>query len=142
MEIKIPREVRKYQESIFFGLSLRQFLCSVIAIGISVFAYFSLHKYLGTEGVTWICIFVAFPVASLGFISYHGMTLEHFIWAYIKSEWLMPKKLIFFADNYMYMSYSFVEQTNAKERKKNKKEKRNEYVKHIPKNKESRKREL
>lgn len=123
MEIKIPREVRKYQESIFFGLSLRQFLCSVVAIGISVFAYFSLRKYLGTEGVTWICIFVAFPTASLGFISYHGMTLEHFIWAYLKSEWLMPRKLIFFADNYMYMSYGLVEKANAKERKKNKKRK-------------------
>jgi hypothetical protein len=30
IEIKIPKEVRDYQESIFFGLSLRQLLFSLL----------------------------------------------------------------------------------------------------------------
>jgi len=117
MEIKIPREVRRYTESIFLGLSLRQFICSLLAVGISVTAYFSLKDYLGTEGVTWICIFVAFPLASLGFIKYHGMNLETFIWVYLKSEWLLPKALFFSADNYMYMSYQHYKAINSKKRR-------------------------
>ena len=31
MEVKINKEIRKFSESIFFGLSLRQFIFSVIA---------------------------------------------------------------------------------------------------------------
>ncbi len=43
MEVKINREIRDYQESIFFGLNLRQLVFSVLAIGI----YFGLNNILG-----------------------------------------------------------------------------------------------
>ncbi len=105
MEIKIPREVRKYKESIFFGLSMRQFFCSAVAVGIAILAYFGLRQYLGNEGVSWVCIIVALPVALIGFLTYHEMTLEYFILAWIKSEWLMPKQLYFKSDNYMFIAY-------------------------------------
>lgn len=105
MEVKIPREVRKYQESIVFGLSMRQFICSAVAVGIAVLAYFGLRETLGNEGVSWVCILVALPVALIGFVTYHEMTLEHFVWAWIKSELMMPKRLWFASDNYMYMAY-------------------------------------
>jgi len=105
MEVKVPKEVRKYHESIVFGLSMRQFICSAVAVGIAVIAYFGLRQYLGNEGVSWVCILVALPVALIGFVTYHEMTLEHFIWAWIKSEFLMPKRLYFKANNYMYMAY-------------------------------------
>ena len=36
MEVKIPKEIRDYQESIFFGLSTRQFICSLLAVGVAV----------------------------------------------------------------------------------------------------------
>ena len=36
MEVKVPKEIRDYQESIFFGLSTRQFLCSLLAVGVAV----------------------------------------------------------------------------------------------------------
>lgn len=105
MEVKVPKEVRKYHESIVFGLSMRQFICSAVAVGIAVLAYFGLRQYLGNEGVSWVCILVALPVALIGFVTYHEMTLEHFIWAWLKSEFLMPKRLYFKAENYMYMAY-------------------------------------
>ena len=31
----------------------------------------------------------------MGFVKYNGMTAEQFVWAWIKSEFLMPKKLMF-----------------------------------------------
>lgn len=43
MEVKINREIWDYQESIFFGLNLRQLVFSVLAIGI----YFGLNNILG-----------------------------------------------------------------------------------------------
>lgn len=105
MEVKIPREIRKYKESIMLGLNMRQFICSAIAVAIAVIAYFGLREVLGNEGVSWMCILVALPIALIGFVTYHEMTLEHFVWAWIVSELLMPKQLYFKSDNYMYMAY-------------------------------------
>lgn len=36
MEVKINREIRNYTESMFFGLSLRQFVFSLLAVGVAV----------------------------------------------------------------------------------------------------------
>jgi hypothetical protein len=102
MEVKINREIRDYTESLFFGLSMRQFIFSVLAIGVDIGLYSGLKNVLGKETISWICILGAFPFAALGFIKYHGMSAEQFLWAYIKSEFLIPKKLIFYPVNVYY----------------------------------------
>ena len=53
MEIKIPKEVRDYHETIFFGLNTRQFICSLLALGVAVGVYFLLRPLLGTEEIGW-----------------------------------------------------------------------------------------
>ena len=65
MEVKINREIRNYSESIFFGLSMRQCIFSVLAIAVAVGLYFLLKPYLGTETLSWVCILGAFPFAAL-----------------------------------------------------------------------------
>ena len=100
MEVKINKEIRNYTESMFFGLSLRQFIFSVLACGVAVGLYFLLRPYFGTETLSWMCILGAAPFALTGFVKYNGQTCEKFIWAWFKSEFLMPKKLIFRADNF------------------------------------------
>ena len=101
MEVKINREIRNYTESMFFGLSLRQFIFSILAIGVAVGLYFLLKPYVGTETVSWMCILGAAPFSALGFITYHGMTAEQFIWTWLKSELLEPRQ-IRFEDNNIY----------------------------------------
>ena len=102
MEVKINKEIRNYTESMFFGLSLRQFIFSVLACGVAVGLYFLLRPRFGTETLSWVCILGAFPFAAMGFIKYNGMTAEQFVWAWLKSEFLMPKKLMFLPDNLYY----------------------------------------
>jgi len=99
MEVRINKEVKDYQESIFFGLSLRQFLFSLLAVGVAVSVYFGLRGVVGTSEVGWICILAALPFAMCGFFKYNGMPAEKFISAFLRSEYLMPKKLTFKADN-------------------------------------------
>ena len=99
MEIKINREVRDYTESVFFGLSLRQLAFSVVAILVAVAIYFLLEPRFGIEMVSWMCILGAAPFAAMGFVKYNGMNAEQFIRAWVRSEFLMPKKLMFSADN-------------------------------------------
>ena len=102
MEVKINREIRNYTESIFFGLSMRQFFFSVIACGVAVLLYFLLKSHFGIETLSWVCILGAAPFAVLGFITYNGMTAEKFIYAWIKSEILIQKQLTFKPVNFYY----------------------------------------
>lgn len=93
MEIKINREIREYTENMFFGLSLRQCIFSLLACGVAVAIYFLLKPYVGVETMSWLCVLGAAPFGAFGFIRYHGMYAEQFVWAFIKSEILMPKHL-------------------------------------------------
>ena len=102
MEVKINREIRDYTESMFFGLSLRQFVFSLAAVAVAVGVYFLLKPRLGMETVSWVCILAAAPFAALGFIRYNGMTAERFLWAWLRSEFLIPKRLMFKATNIYY----------------------------------------
>ena len=102
MEVKINKEIRNYTESMFFGLSLRQFIFSVLACGVAVGLYFLLRPRFGTETLSWVCILGAFPFAAMGFIKYNGMTAEQFLWAWLRSELLEPKELRFEASNLYY----------------------------------------
>ena len=102
MEVKINREIREYTESMFFGLSLRQFIFSLVSCVVAVAVYFILKPLLGLETTSWVCILAAVPFAALGFIKYNGMTAEQFLWAVIKSEILMPKHLTFDNGDYYY----------------------------------------
>jgi len=95
MEVKINKDVREYTESMFFGLSLRQFIFSFIALIVAVVIYFWLKPHFGTETVSWMCVLGAAPFAALGFINYHGLNAEQLLWAWLKSEIIEPKKLIF-----------------------------------------------
>lgn len=102
MEIKIPKEVRQHKETIFFGLSARQFFCAVAAVGLAVGVYLSLDSVIGKETASWICILAAAPVALAGFFNYNGMTLEQFAWAFLKSEILCAGKRRFISKNFYY----------------------------------------
>ena len=102
MEIKIPKEVRQHKETIFFGLSARQFICAVAGVGLAVGVYLGLGPILGKETASWLCILAAAPVAIAGFFSYNGMTLEQFVCAFIKSEFLCAGERRFISGNFYY----------------------------------------
>ena len=90
MEIRINREVRDYHETIFFGLSARQFGCALGAVAVAVGAYFLFREVVGKETASWLCMLCAAPLAAAGFFRYNGMTLERFLWAVIKTKSCAP----------------------------------------------------
>lgn len=102
MDIQINKEFRDYSEKIYFGLNMRQLVFSVLAVGVAVGSYFPLRPYLSMETLSWLCIILAAPFAALGFVTYNGMTAEQFLWAWIKSEVLTPKRLVFKAEDSLY----------------------------------------
>lgn len=98
MEVKINKEIRDYQESMFFGLSLRQCIFSLLAVAAAVGVYFAAHDAVGFD-VGWICILAAAPFAACGFVKYHGLTAEQFVVVWFRSEFLAPERLACVPEN-------------------------------------------
>ena len=71
MEVKINKEIRNYTESMFFGLSLRRFIFSVLACGVVRGSDFR-PTTVRTGNLSWVCILGAFPFAAMGFINTTG----------------------------------------------------------------------
>ena len=114
MEIKFNREIRNYNETMFFGLSMRQFFFAIAAVGIAVLLYFLLKDSFGVETVSWMCILGAAPFAAMGFITYHGMTAEQFLWVWFRSEILEPKVLYVKHNNAWYELMKEVKKSDPK----------------------------
>lgn len=93
-EIKINKEIRDYTESIFFGLSLRQSIFSIIACIIGTGIYFLFNNKLGTEMTSWLCMLGAAPFAALGFIRFQGMYTEDIVKTALYSFLLSSTNLI------------------------------------------------
>ena len=119
MEVKINREIREYTESMYFGLSLRQFIFSVLACVVAITAYFISRPLVGLEVASWLCVIVAFPFAVMGFVKYNGMPAEKFFIAWFKSEFLIPKRLTFRNSNVYYNLLEEGRKVKRKERRKN-----------------------
>lgn len=94
LEVKVNKEIRDYTESMFFGLSMRQFVFSFLACSAAVGSYFLFRPVLGTEITSWICVLVATPFAAIGFVKYNGMPAEKFFAAFVKSQFRIPRVLV------------------------------------------------
>ena len=81
LSVKIPKEIREYQEKIIFGLSLRQLLCTSLAVilalatywlGIYVFAY-------QRSVVEYLVIAQSIPLMAIGFFKKNGWYAEKYL---------------------------------------------------------------
>lgn len=66
---------------------------------VAVTVYFLLRGVVGEGEIGAVCVLAAFPFALCGFFRYNGMNFEHFIIAFIRSELLYPKQLVFQSEN-------------------------------------------
>jgi len=143
MEVKINKDIRDFTENIFFGLSMRQFIFSISACVVAVILYFLLKPFFGIETLSWVCILGATPFAVLGFVKYNGMNAEKFVAAWIKSNFIIPKKLTFKAQNIYFelfkpiidLKQGIVKPQNKKKEKKNLKPKKDKLNKKRGRNK-------
>lgn len=93
MEVKINREIRHYTEAVFFGLSLRQTIFSILACAAAVGTYFFFNSTFGTTVLSWLCVLSAMPFVLFGFIQYEGMNLEEFIYYWLRYTVYVPQNM-------------------------------------------------
>lgn len=99
INVRIPEEIRKYKAKIAFGLTARKIVCTLLIFGICVPLYFFGKKYINEEIIAWAIIFIAVPLASIGFVTINGMPMEKFFVVWIKYEVLYPKKRKYHSEN-------------------------------------------
>ena len=99
MEININKDIREYTEGVFFGLNLRQLICSGLAVAASVAVYFGTRETVSKDVITYLCIAAALPFAAIGFITYNGMPMEKIFVAFVKDNFIIPRRLTCKANN-------------------------------------------
>ncbi|MBR0418301.1 MAG: PrgI family protein [Erysipelotrichaceae bacterium] len=99
MEININKDIREYTEGVFFGLNLRQLICSGLAVASAVGVYFYTRNTVSQEVITYLCIAAAAPFAAIGFIRYNGMPMEKIFVAWLKDNILVPRRLTVKSNN-------------------------------------------
>lgn len=92
ISIRIPDEVRTYKETIMFGLTARQLICTALTLVICVPLFYFGNGHIDSDLLSWMIILVALPLLSVGFIKFHGLPMERFAVAWFKFEWLYPRK--------------------------------------------------
>ena len=103
MQNPINKEIRHYQEEIFMGLTLRQLICSVIAIGAAVLAYLDVGTGVGAgnrqlglhRGCRADCRRRVLPLCDLNFEQFLVAVVESVIlgssWRLWKTEYDLSK---------------------------------------------------
>ncbi len=99
MEININKDIREYTEGVFFGLNLRQLVCSGLAVASAVAVYFGARGTVANDMITYLCIAVAVPFAAIGFIKYNGMPMEKIFVAWLKDNFIVPRRLTIKSNN-------------------------------------------
>jgi len=94
----IPKDIREYKEKLIAGLTIRQLLSSIAAIGICVPIYWYGRKYMNEDLISWTVIFIALPLGAIGFFKFNGMPAEKFVLCIIKFL-IFPIKRIYKSSN-------------------------------------------
>lgn len=89
IKVKVPKEIKDYQEKIIGGLSWRQLACvtitAILAVGLSLLAIFVLK--VSIDDASWFIIAICMPPMALGFIRPKGMSLEKYLGIILKHTW-------------------------------------------------------
>ena len=86
VEVRIPKEITEYQEKIMFGLSIRQLVCTVIAIVISVPSYIFLMNKIGQELTGYIVMIEVVPFIAIGYLKPKGLKFEKVLVMFLKHQ--------------------------------------------------------
>lgn len=100
MEIKINKEIRKYEEEFFMGLNFRKAACAVLAVAAGLVIGLGFRKYLSLETISWLIPMAVIPLFIIGFKSFQGLPFEKFLLMYLKHRFVTARKLALGNDNY------------------------------------------
>lgn len=100
--IEINKDIEKYQESVAMGLSAKQLVYSILALGSGCGIVFLLYEKIGLTFSCYVAVPIVAPIALCGFYSYNGMDFREVFTRYMKSIF-RNKALVFQSSGYREM---------------------------------------
>lgn len=81
IEVRIPKEITEYKEKIMFGMSVRQLVCTIIAVVLAVGMGLLLTKVFGMtiDTASYGIILAVLPVLAVGFVRRKDMPFEQYM---------------------------------------------------------------
>lgn len=115
MIIEINKDIEKYQESVAMGLSAKQLVYSILALGSGCGIVFLLYEKIGLTFSCYVAVPIVAPIALCGFYSYNGMGFREVFTRYLKSIF-RNKALVFQSSGYREMREEIRTNEEAKKR--------------------------
>lgn len=85
MIIEINKDIEKYQESVAMGLTAKQLVYSILALGSGCLIVFLLYEKIGLTFSCYVAVPIVAPIALCGFYSYNGMGFTEVFTRYMRS---------------------------------------------------------
>jgi len=100
IEIRIPKEIREYQEKIFLGLTVRQ-VVAVIAMGVvNIPLFFAINAFAGMQVAGFAIMPVAAIIGVFGFWKPSGMYFEDYAKMMITNNFILPANRKYQTENF------------------------------------------
>ena len=100
IEIRIPKEVNKYEAKFIGPFTLRQSVCLLIALPTCVLLYNLLSPYVPMDMVGFVLIIPASIAFLFGWFQPYGMKFEKFLQSVFISSFVAPSKRKYCTENY------------------------------------------
>lgn len=124
-EIKVNKDIADYEENLFFGLTARQTLWGLIALGAAALGFIIVKPRFGDMAAGLVAVICAAPFGAMAFFRWHNLSAFQAARKIIRSV-LAPRYLLFRASTVYLEDYRrHGSGTKSKEKKTGKeKEKR------------------
>ena len=124
IEIKVPKEIKDYKSKLFFGLSVRQFICTAAALGICVPLYIFGRRYFSDDVVSWVVIIIGAPLLFTGYFRYNEMNFEELAVEWIRFNFYDQRRKYEYEPIYMEVRKGYIVEDFADEKIRRKEEKK------------------
>lgn len=102
MEEKVLKNIFTYQETLFMGMTGRQVGLAVAGVLLVVVTYFATSGEVYSQVASYIGMFCGLPCFLFAFWKPEKMELEKYLWYWIESKLLVPRKRYYKRDNELY----------------------------------------
>lgn len=130
--VKVPKEIKEYEEKVWIGLTLRNIVWGGLAITLGLLTYFPFRYLLGQEIASYLIMIIVVPCFACGFLKIQGMPFDKYL--KIMIQYYSHKQILVY-ENFAGWIHTFERKENENVSKKERKKRRKE-TKQIQENQE------
>lgn len=115
IEIKIPKEINRYEAKAIGPFTLRQLICLVICLPICVGLFMLTKPYIGPDLAGFLVLLPAAVAYLFGWYKPYGMKFEVYLKSVFVNTFLAPNKRLYKTENFYANLLKEIEKNDAAE---------------------------